>query len=788
FQPIPNNWLSAPPPDDTDWERAANWSLGTVLGSIDSVAIPASSSNGTGFPDIDASTPTIQKLEIEPGASVDVLTGQPLTIQDDLSGTGDITVDNATLTVNRDILNSPTITGVTTADSEVELYRNNRLIDYTTATENGEYSFTFPLTYGSSQISLKIYGPTGEVEEVSRRIQIPFTFLPKGSVYYHVNAGRLDNLYKPWHLRRFRSNASVSVGATNWFTGTLGANYIQEENGEIPYFYSSLSARILTQYLINLDLIPDAFYRITGSVVYPSSTSWRLVFTHYTNQGLFNPAGLTQKLSANMFIPFRVFQIPVTTHAVLDAQRYADENIWMRHRTQFSIKLRRLRLRFGYRGTVTSHTTQTTFLDDYLTASAMFTVPRKSYFPRILHNASLTAELEYSENFESLENLQIHFSKAVFRSGYFRLTYERNLLQDASMIEATFSLDLGKTRSTSTVRKVRDEPAYAQNFRGTIGFDSHQDKVFFHDRQQVGRAASTIRLFVDENNSGGYDEGERVLNEQAVRIVDAPMRAKNHKNGIRFMQLEPYRRYNLEINKSAIREPMLVPEFDQFAIRTDPNACKPIDIPFYLTGIIDGKVMRQSAQGLKPVAGLRVLLKSKDGKFEKTVKTFADGSFYAMEIPPGEYEMEIDENQLAFLDTDPYPTEQTFTVEPNAEGDMIDGLNFALVERGTETIPPEIAPFLAGVEETRPGQIATLPDADSKPAPSGEYAGEVAAMSSDTLGRSTDQVETAPQIADAEESPDTGSGALSEAETETSAGSESDQVAALHETATTDSL
>ncbi len=136
FQPLPNTWLSAADPDATDWERAANWSQGTIPISTHTAIIPTSPANGTGFPDIDTSTPTVRSLEIQSGASVDVLTGQSLTIQEELTGSGSITVDNATLTVNGDILNSPTITGNTGTFEFAGAVSGTAAIDVSNSTVN----------------------------------------------------------------------------------------------------------------------------------------------------------------------------------------------------------------------------------------------------------------------------------------------------------------------------------------------------------------------------------------------------------------------------------------------------------------------------------------------------------------------------------------------------------------------------------------------------------------------------------------------------------------------------
>ena len=73
----------------------------------------------------------------------------------------------------------------------VELYLNEKLVGVTKADGLGNYRFVVPLTYGTTNYSLRIYGPTGEVIEDRQRIQIPFSFIPEGEVNYNVNAGEI---------------------------------------------------------------------------------------------------------------------------------------------------------------------------------------------------------------------------------------------------------------------------------------------------------------------------------------------------------------------------------------------------------------------------------------------------------------------------------------------------------------------------------------------------------------------------------------------------------------------
>jgi hypothetical protein len=99
--------------------------------------------------------------------------------------------------------------------------------------------------------------------------------------------------------------------------------------------------------------------------------------------------------------------------------------------------------------------------------------------------------------------------------------------------------------------------------------------------------------------------------------------------------------------------------------------------------VISGKVQKQVNDKTEPQSGLRVYLKSKDGDFEKEMRTFSDGAFYSYKIPPGSYHLFIDRNQLEFLDVNSEPDTMQVEVKALAEGDFVEGLNFTLTPKST---------------------------------------------------------------------------------------------------------
>jgi hypothetical protein len=122
-----------------------------------------------------------------------------------------------------------------------------------------------------------------------------------------------------------------------------------------------------------------------------------------------------------------------------------------------------------------------------------------------------------------------------------------------------------------------------------------------------------------------------------------------------------------------------VPLKDQFSFIADPNQFKQIEIPFYRGGIIEGFVLIEKSGQQQGQGGLRINIKGKNNNYVQTVRSFNDGGFYVMDLPPGTYVLEIDKAQLGFLNAKQInPIE--FEIKALSEGDYIEGLEIILTE------------------------------------------------------------------------------------------------------------
>ncbi len=602
------------------------------------------------------------------------------------------------------------IDGYTEPDSEVELYLNNRLIDFNRADENGYYRFEFPLTYGTSRLSIQIYTPTGDSRTIDRQLQIPFTFLPPGEVSYNIQGGLTETFLGDDVEENRIGHGDVAMGLTNWLTARVGSEYIENINDDRPFFYGGLSARVFSQYLVNLDIAPDAFYRGTASVMFPSGRNFNLQYTEYQGESIYNYRGADRDLNGTFFFPFRAFNTPMGFRLGGDHSRMAGSSI-TRYRSDLSLRIGRMNVRMNYRDVLFYSGKEYEFGQGQLTGSLTYTFMRSPGIPVFARGMFLRTNVTYNTVDNELDQADFQLTRSIRDDARINLNAGYDFRSEQHYVRLGFIMDLQPLRSTTHVDVRGDRASVRQNLRGSLGFDHNPERIVTSNRNQVGRAGASVILFVDNNNSGNYDEGDEIIPHRAIRLDRSSQMKVGSDGVIRIGQLQSYYRYNLEVIRQALPNPLLAPGRDEFSFVADPNQYKRIEIPFYRTGVIDGTVYIMREGEKQPRGGLRIQIEGKDVEFDETIRNFSDGTYYAMDMPPGNYTATVDPSQLNFLNVNQKGGPLEFEIQALAEGDFVEGLDIVLEPREPEEeSDPEEEP-----EKEPEGRPEEEPETKEKP-------------------------------------------------------------------------
>ncbi len=582
------------------------------------------------------------------------------------------------------------VQGNTFPESEVELYLNNALVGFEQADELGNYRFLTPLYYGSSQLDVRIYGPTGQIIERTSRVQVPFTFQPKGTLNYKLNAGILDNPIIGSTERSMALQGNMAYGLTPWLTVKGGVEYYETDTGDAkPSYTGTASLRFLRNYIVSLEGVTDSYYRATINSVYPNAASFNIDYTNFTvGSGIYNAGGSDKQLVASVFYPVYLFKLPLNMRASAFT-RVREGVTFTTFRYDLNTRIQKLSLRLGF---------SDRYIDEFdvfsptssaiLESSATYNFSRNPNVPLFLRGTFLRAQARYLPAIKQFQSSEFLVSRNLFRNGRLQISYGRNYLTNSNTIRGSFVIDLIKTRSSTTATTFGKSYSVSQTLRGSVGYDPNYSNFLLTSRNQVGRSGAALKMYVDNNNNNKLDEGDEEIPEVNLRLQRNGS-SELYKNGVLYYtQMLPYFRYNMEINKASVTNPMLVPQVDQFSIITDPNTFKKIDLAFYTSGLMEGFVERVYEDGLtNGIGGLKLLLRAKKDSTVKELRSFSDGSFYEYPIPPGEYEIFVDQGQLDLLNMRSTPEKIDFEVVSRPDGDFIEGLAFQLFSK--EFIPEE---------------------------------------------------------------------------------------------------
>jgi hypothetical protein len=577
------------------------------------------------------------------------------------------------------------IDGTTVPDSEVELLIGGQLVDFTRADEVGYYRFNAPVTYGTVRLSTRIYTPQGEVIVQERQIQVPFSFLPKGFVGYNFQTGLPQFTFDSLGTS-LATHADIAYGITNALTVRAGADQGEIFGDQTVYPVFGLSARLFQQYLLNLDALPDRYYRANASVFYSDNTSISAQFTEYNPNSALNFRGQTRDANLNVFYPFKIL-------GKFSGFRVTGERIWFdtglgvnNYQLDFNTQINRVVVRFNYRGGARGlledpeNPSQTQF--GLFTSSLTYTLPRTPGIPVYVRGLFLRGQFRYSTLMDQPESVSFLVSQTLFKNGRFTLGYDRELIRDLSQFQVGFLYDFNSLRTSTQYSKRTNGYAFQQGFSGSLAYDPAGNSVIPSNRDQITRSGATVRLFIDTNENGIYDEEEEIVPAKAVRLDRSANILIGSDGILRITQLQSYWKYRLDIDIAALPNPNLAPKLKSFSFVAEPNRFREIDIPLYQTGIIDGFVLLEKNGEQQGQGGLRLEL-IREGETEpvEIIRTFSDGSFYFYGLLPGKYRLKVDSKQLEFMQVNSNPAELAFEIKARTDGDYLEGLTLILANK-----------------------------------------------------------------------------------------------------------
>lgn len=575
--------------------------------------------------------------------------------------------------------NQITLTGAVQSGWDVELYRNNVLIDQQLSLPDGRYLFEdVDLLFGTNTFELIFYGPQGEVERKVEEYLIDGNSLEGGDGFYELsltqqgeqllNSGNAVADEKGWLL-----SGRYEKGITDYFSVYTGVSALKsddEKNLTNYAFGSNLS--VLNRVLVNLDYEQNSLEEkdlrlstrteLLGQSVrlsvrktsqLQSQTQQSKSFNNLNSYELFfsgnlmeNPYGRLSYQNTASYINSD-FQDSITTFGNIlnyTAGGYAFNNNlqWADNNRFFGSS--RLQKRFGRLGT--------RFGINYSLEPTSEITSYETEFSRSL-TSNLQAELKLT-----------HELKTEVKFAELGLNWQTDL----------FSLN-------SNVNYDTDDNWRVGLFgRFSLGFDNKNNDYFINRRSLVQSGSLMVHVYLDQNNNGVFDQGEQNLEGVKVKGLQNYRRAITDKNGMALLSGMPANlTTDIVIEPGSISEPFLVAANDGFSITPRAGFVEYMEIPLNNSSELEGTVYKQDEQGsseVQPFATVKLL--DKQGKQVAQTQAAYDGYYLFTDLRPGEYKAVIDDE---FKQRKSLKDTQQVVVKLPAQGEVVMGVDFELKEK-----------------------------------------------------------------------------------------------------------
>ncbi|MBX3043382.1 MAG: OmpA family protein [Candidatus Kapabacteria bacterium] len=557
-------------------------------------------------------------------------------------------------------------------DWTVELYLADQLYEVKRADLNGYYRFEIPVTYGMTNIKVKIYGTKGEFVTEERILNIPNQILVPGELKYSFAAGQDENT----GIKLLEG--TLNSGVFTWLSTSFTA--IKEETTSNVNFINQTSINIFNNTLLNLTATNSGIYEAGIKLPNNKVGNFEVYYTYFDRN-----IQSTNQLSSINFIGSinRIGDIPLTFSLFGSRDEFKEWNTNNFYST-LNYFYRSLNLSIRHNLTLRDRALEIDNINQNMSINATYSINRIPKFIDFINRISLNASTFIEPSNLNINSISGGFQFQVMRN----VTFNGNYVYYASNGSSTFRFGLNlntqslRSNSSADIMNGRD-PVFATDMSGSLEFDSQNATFAFINSMGSsnlnGKSSVAVKFFVDKNYNGILDDDEDLIPDADFVLLDALAKKTKLKDYYVVTNLLPGTRYNLRVKAESLPSNSLIPTITELAFISKPYSYKSINIPCQQGGVIEGYVRRQYDSGLRGQGGIRIHISGTDNKFRSNVFVFSDGSYFFDGLLPGKYSAQIDSMQLAILKVKSNPQVIDFEIKASEFGDYISNLDFELI-------------------------------------------------------------------------------------------------------------
>ncbi len=559
------------------------------------------------------------------------------------SGRG-VTFNNIPLDRSREF-DSTTIEGVALPGYEVELYRNDALLDVGIVSNDGIYRFEdVPLSYGNNNIDVVLYGPQGQRTEINESYYIGGNMIKVGETQYSggivdaerdlipINEREENRILARGTAANFQVFHGLSKDFSVFGTGTLIPT---KRNGDKKY--------------ISLGFITSAFDALSKFELYRSDDNgYALDASMLKNVGKYN---LNLGLSL-----FDDFESPSNNFGDNTTKLEANARV----QRSFQTALGALRLEFSGRHRARENDTSDTRLTSRQSISRSGTQFTNSLTTNLIKNSedTLNGRLSATKRLKKwrfrgdlgylvkpewdLSNVQ---ASARYRfnpdyTGQFTVNYSPISDQTRTTLQLSrdFKAFLGSAETNWSSTAGAGFMLRASTSLGPYGDD---DNYIASSRQLNTASPILADIYHDKNYNSVYDASDEPI-ENAKVILDRTGNGEESGANGRLRILNNYTNapINARVSTRTIDDPYLQPTIAGYSVFSRPGVAQKLTFPVVDTGAMDATLSDPKTG--ESLVGVDISLLDSRGRIVQTTRTAPDGYFTFEFLVPDQYTLKTE--------------------------------------------------------------------------------------------------------------------------------------------------
>lgn len=544
---------------------------------------------------------------------------------------------------------------------QVEAYRGGQLVGLDSVLADGTYAVDVPVLFGENPIELVAYGPFGERQTFSRTYRAATTLLRAREFEYGVSAGQCR--FTPCAAT---GNLDFRYGLSRRWTAAAGYDRIWRDSlPDLSHPYLSATGSLTYAWTLQTEAVANALMR--GGVAFEPTLNVRVGadYTRYDHDvvaSLFNPLNRRGQLRLAAFYRPDVQRDYFYADATAEFASTATGSV-QRIQGSVSARLRDLRIQPyarlerdavpGFGGASRTYLGFTAF---YVPSGRVGALLRRSWIRAGYESQGLA-----TPRLASVSVARPVLDAVRVEAG---VNWVRGSAGPAFTLGIASSFDA--VRSFTAVSAQAGAPtAMTQYVQGSVIYDRERRAVTLDAGPALQRSGIAGVVFLDANGNGKRDADETGLPN--VRVQVGSSSALSDSLGVyRVWDLVPFEPVMVAADSLSFESPLWVAGDRAIAVLPSPNHFTGVDVPLVTGAVLEGQVNRAFGGSVQGVPGATLVLVERRSGRRRQIHTFSDGTFYALGVTPGEYELTIAERVLDLLQVSAEP--RWFVVGPDGSG------------------------------------------------------------------------------------------------------------------------